>query len=844
MPRLQTVAAAGFHKMKFRTFPPARVAITGARGSVGTNLAFRVAMGDMLGVNQPVILHLYSRDREALRGLVLELEDTCAPLLAKVVATDNYEEAFGDADYACLVGSPPRQAGMERSDLLQISGALFKQEGTVLGEVANKDCKVVVVGNPANTNALIAASNSKHVPAENFTAMTRLDHNRGLLQLAHCINGHHEGLDIHPTHIDNFVIWGNHSPNMYPDVNHATVRGRKIKDLLPHPDWITNEFMTRVQQRGKEIIEAAGKSSAPSAAMSCVDQMRDWALGSDNKWVSMAVIGKNKESYGIDSYGVDTDLCFSFPVITDGESWTKVGGLEMTEFGYSMLQRNVQELKAERDMVRNLMGWALGRVVGVVHGNRKTSEAALEVLKVFRPQVVYLEADAKSFRLTAEDFEEWKSSVESDHSFLDSSDRLEAIGFQLREALPSVRLVPIDRLRTATERRMQWRHLVFPWQLIQVGGFSGKRNPAQMEKKEGMGVELSYIFAELLGDEHRSSVRVREENVVEVDVEINSLYTERERIFAQRAHLDSIRSRWLSSRNAAGEDVEVLRGKDKLDSGGRIEELPPEPEGPHVPLFPGQMDPLAQAKRLREEAEARRKILMEKEENESSGRREALDCDVGGPCGIADLLADLQRLPDPPLSDTLRIGLVCGEAHTERVKGLLARQMRTSFKRQMRQYEYDLRKPPRVDWVYSYYILLPLLVWIPPYLLLKFFPKKESKEEKALKAPAVWQARDSGSPESVGEPTPADAERARLLAWKVQQLRGLEVEDSGGEVGGSVEEQSKIARFQGAGPHPVVPPLSMRETGVWRKRQVIDDDDDDDEDDEGDAYGVRGSRSG
>ncbi|KAF4757387.1 hypothetical protein FOZ63_012666 [Perkinsus olseni] len=165
--------------------------------------------------------------------------------------------------------------------------------------------------------------------------------------------------------------------------------------------------------------------------------------------------------------------------------------------------------------------------------------------------------------------------------------------------------------------------------------------------------------------------------------------------------------------------------------------------------------------------------------------------------------------------------------------------MRTSFKGQMRQYEYDLRKPPRVDWVYSYYILLPLLVWIPPYLLLKFFPKKETKEEKALKAPAVWQARDSGLPESVGEPTPADAERARLLAWKIQQLRGLEVEDSGGEVEGSVEEQGKFARFQEAGPHPVVPPPSMRETGVWRKRQVIDDDDD-----EEDADGVRGSRSG
>ncbi|KAF4665963.1 hypothetical protein FOL47_004333 [Perkinsus chesapeaki] len=434
---------------------------------------------------------------------------------------------------------------------------------------------------------------------------------------------------------------------------------------------------------------------------------------------------------------------------------------------------------------------ALGRVIGVVHGDRRTSEAALEVLKVFRPQVVYLEADAKSFRLSAEDYGEWKSKGEVP-TFLEASDRLEAIGFQLRDSLPNVRLLPVDRLRVATERRMQWRHLVFPWQLIQVGGFSGKRNPAQMEKK----CPSAWL----------------------------TLYTERERIFAQRAHLDSIRSRWMSARNVVGDDLEVLRGKEK-STGEKIDELPPEPEGPHIPLFPGQMDPLAQAKKMREEAEARRKNLMEKPEED---RREVLDCDVGGPCGVEDLLEDLQKLPDPPLSDSLRIGLVCGEAHTERVKGLLARQMRTSFKGQMKQYEYDLRRPPRVDWVYSYYILLPLLVWIPPYLLVKFFPRKETHEEKALKAPAVWQAKDSPPPEVPTEPSPAEAEQARLLVWKVGQLQGVE-DYKASDVPENGNETVEIRQVAEVLP-PAVPARPRGQGGVWKSRQVIDDDDDDDDD--------------
>jgi malate dehydrogenase len=339
-----------------RCHPPVRVAITGARGSVGGNLAFRVAMGDMFGANQPVILHLYSRDLQALEGLKMELEDTCGPLLAGVVISSDYEVAFGDVDYACLVGSPPRGKGMERSDLLKKSGELFKAEGRIIGEVAKEDCKVCVVGNPANTNALIAASNSRRVPAENFTALMRLDQNRAMFQLSQAINQAGTlASPIHPSEIEGVVIWGNHSATMHPDISRATVHGTPVTELLEpmiKRGWMEKVFTPTVQQRGKAIIDARGASSAPSAALACVDQVRDWILGSHHP-VSMAVINSNG---GIDEYGVDTSLCFSYPVVSNrnGE-WKKVSGIELTEELERGIQENVNELKAERDAVRHLL---------------------------------------------------------------------------------------------------------------------------------------------------------------------------------------------------------------------------------------------------------------------------------------------------------------------------------------------------------------------------------------------------------------------------------------------------------------------------------------------------------
>jgi len=342
--------------LKFKMHKPVRVAITGARGSVGTNLAFRVAMGDMFGMNQPVILQLYSRDCDALLGLRLELEDTCAPLLAGIVTSDKYEDVFGDADYACLVGSPPRTQGMERADLLKVSGELFKHEGAMLGQYARPNCKVIVVGNPANTNAMIAAANAKNVPVENFTAMTRLDHNRALYQLATYLNDQPGAgnMNVHPSCIDGLIIWGNHSPKMYPDITNATVQGQKVLPLLPTGDWVKNTFIPRVQQRGKEIIDARGSSSAPSAAMACVDQMRDWALGSQNNWVSMAVMS-GTTAYGVDSYGIESGLMFSYPVVCQSGDWKVVPGLPMDAFARKMIQQNIEELKSERDAVRNLL---------------------------------------------------------------------------------------------------------------------------------------------------------------------------------------------------------------------------------------------------------------------------------------------------------------------------------------------------------------------------------------------------------------------------------------------------------------------------------------------------------
>ena len=347
---------SGINKLRFRNLHPVRVAITGARGSVGSSLAFRIAMGDMLGLNQPVILQLYSRDVSNLDGIRMELEDTNCPLLSEIITTNDYDRVFGDADFVCMVGSPPRTKGMERGDLLKISGEVFKAEGRIIGEVAKRDCKIVVVGNPANTNAMIAAANSRNVPAENFSAMTRLDHNRAVFQLAAEINRHLSAGEatVNPSEIENFVVWGNHSPAMYPDASHARLRGRPVSEFLPPRgrNWVAEKFIPKVQQRGKAIIDALGKSSAPSAAAACVDQLRDWALGSDNDWTSMALLGPKGRSL----YDVDPGLCFSFPTVCAGAGNLRVvEGLAQGEFGRKMMQHNVDELKKERDLVRHLL---------------------------------------------------------------------------------------------------------------------------------------------------------------------------------------------------------------------------------------------------------------------------------------------------------------------------------------------------------------------------------------------------------------------------------------------------------------------------------------------------------
>lgn len=353
----QTRCGTLVNNQRIRCHEPVKVAITGARGSVGGNLAFRVAMGDMFGVNQPVILQMYSRDLKALDGVRMELEDTCAPLLAGVTISDNYEDAFGDADYACLVGSPPRGKGMERGDLLRKSGELFQKEGEILGEVAKETCKVVVVGNPANTNALIAAANSRRVPAENFSALMRLDQNRAMFQLAEAINKTRKlQTAIHPSEIQGVVIWGNHSATMCPDIDFATVQGVPVKDILKEEiahGWLEKSFIPLVQQRGKAIIDARGSSSAPSAALATTDQLRDWALGTQGQWTSMAIMNSQG---GTDEYGVDTSLCFSYPIISNrrGE-WTKVKGLNISERVRAGIAANIAELKAERDAVKHLL---------------------------------------------------------------------------------------------------------------------------------------------------------------------------------------------------------------------------------------------------------------------------------------------------------------------------------------------------------------------------------------------------------------------------------------------------------------------------------------------------------
>jgi len=322
---------------------PVRVTITGAAGQIGYQLAFRIASGQMLGNDQPVILQLLEIPPAlgALHGVVMELDDCAFSTLAGIVATDDPNTAFKDSDYALLVGARPRGPGMERKDLLQANAAIFSVQGKAINELASRDIRVLVVGNPANTNALIASSNAPDIDSRNFTAMTRLDHNRAMAQLA-AKAGHHIN-DIRC-----MTIWGNHSATQYPDVNHASVGDSAATDLVD-PAWLSDEFIPVVQQRGAAIIEARGASSAASAASAAIDHMHDWALGTPNgDWVSMAIPADG-------SYDIEPGIVYSFPVRCHDGDYEIVQGLSIDEFSRGRMDDTESELREERAAIEELL---------------------------------------------------------------------------------------------------------------------------------------------------------------------------------------------------------------------------------------------------------------------------------------------------------------------------------------------------------------------------------------------------------------------------------------------------------------------------------------------------------
>lgn len=322
---------------------PVRVAVTGAAGQIGYSLLFRIASGEMLGPDQPVILQLLeiTPALDALKGVVMELDDCAFPLLAGVVQTDDAKVAFGDANYALLVGSRPRSKGMERKDLLEANGAIFTVQGKALSDSAAPDVRILVVGNPANTNCLIAMNNAPGIAPERFTAMTRLDHNRALAQLSAKVG--------HPvTDITRMTIWGNHSATQYPDIFHADVAGKPAAEVVGDQAWLESEFIPTVQQRGAAIIEARGASSAASAANAAIDHVRDWVAGTaEGDWVSMAVPSDG-------SYGVPEGLISSFPLTTSAATYSIVGGLDIDDFSRDRIDATVGELAEERDTVDGL----------------------------------------------------------------------------------------------------------------------------------------------------------------------------------------------------------------------------------------------------------------------------------------------------------------------------------------------------------------------------------------------------------------------------------------------------------------------------------------------------------
>ena len=324
---------------------PMRVAVTGAAGQIGYSLLFRIANGDLLGKDQPVILQLLEipdeKAQKALSGVMMELEDCAFPLLAGMTAHSDPMTAFKDIDIALLVGARPRGPGMERKDLLSANAQIFTAQGKALNAVAKKTVKVLVVGNPANTNAYIAMKSAPDIPAKNFTAMLRLDHNRALSQLANKLNKP-------VADIEKLVVWGNHSPTMYPDYRFASIDGKSVKDAVNDAAWNKDVFIPTVGKRGAAIIDARGLSSAASAANAAIDHVHDWVLGTNGKWVTMGIASKGE-------YGIPAEVIYGFPVICENGEYKMVEGLEIDEFSRERMTHTLNELLEEQAGVKHLL---------------------------------------------------------------------------------------------------------------------------------------------------------------------------------------------------------------------------------------------------------------------------------------------------------------------------------------------------------------------------------------------------------------------------------------------------------------------------------------------------------
>jgi malate dehydrogenase len=325
--------------------PPVRVAVTGAAGQIGYALLFRIAAGEMLGKDQPVVLQMLEipdeKVQKALKGVMMELDDCAFPLLAGMTAHGDPMTAFKDADYALLVGSRPRTQGMERKDLLAVNGQIFTAQGKALNAVASRNVKVLVVGNPANTNAWIAMKSAPDLPKKSFTAMLRLDHNRAASQLAA-----KTGKPV--AAIDKLAVWGNHSPTMYADYRFATIDGQSVKAMIGDDAWNKETFLPTVGKRGAAILEARGLSSAASAANAAIDHMRDWVLGSNGKWVTMGIPSDGQ-------YGIPKDTMFGFPVTTANGEYKVVDGLAIDDFSRERINLTLKELQEEQDGVKHLV---------------------------------------------------------------------------------------------------------------------------------------------------------------------------------------------------------------------------------------------------------------------------------------------------------------------------------------------------------------------------------------------------------------------------------------------------------------------------------------------------------